>query len=524
MLISVVAGVAIGTFFTHGTPQPITVFDDLDAVPATRETLPDDLGAAGPWRPAVAAQWRSMGVAVVPTNRPHRETALRLGVPFVFGAEISAASAAGILTAEIVLGAQRCDPRPALEATAGFAGATLSRIAPGLWTARFTSPRVALAGANALQGAPCVDYAHPNFWVAKDRRGAGRADPTAEPLYALQWHLPLLGAADAWSHSSGSRPPTVAVIDGGFQSDHPDLAAAWAINRAEIAGNGIDDDGNGLTDDVRGWNFHTGTADLGDVFDQHGTSVAGIVGARANGIGVAGVCPECAVLPIVSGLTPANDAEAFYYAAAQGADVITCSWGYAIDAPVTDAVTTAIAAAARTGRGGRGILITFAMRNLHVDDCAGPRPDISSLPDVLAVSAADDLDRRVVQSGFGGCMDLLAPSRGDGRPGIGTTDLTGSRGYNRGSRGGGDYADLDYTSEFGGTSAAAPLVAATAALVLRVRSDLSAAGVAGLLRQTAHRIEPDLAQYDASGFSATYGYGRIDAAAAVAAAVAGGGL
>jgi len=47
----------------------------------------------------------------------------------------------------------------------------------------------------------------------------------------------------------------VAVIDGGVDITHPDLAGKIWINTKEIAGNGLDDDGNGFTDDIHGWNF-----------------------------------------------------------------------------------------------------------------------------------------------------------------------------------------------------------------------------------------------------------------------------
>ncbi|PCJ66841.1 MAG: peptidase S8 [Bacteroidetes bacterium] len=47
----------------------------------------------------------------------------------------------------------------------------------------------------------------------------------------------------------------VAVIDDGVNVDHPDLQGRIWINPAEVAGNGIDDDGNGYVDDVYGWNF-----------------------------------------------------------------------------------------------------------------------------------------------------------------------------------------------------------------------------------------------------------------------------
>jgi len=52
-----------------------------------------------------------------------------------------------------------------------------------------------------------------------------------------------------------STPVIVAVLDGGIQIDHEDLKAVIWVNKDEVAGNGIDDDGNGYIDDVNGWNY-----------------------------------------------------------------------------------------------------------------------------------------------------------------------------------------------------------------------------------------------------------------------------
>jgi hypothetical protein len=81
----------------------------------------------------------------------------------------------------------------------------------------------------------------------------------------------------------------VAIIDGGFNYLHPDLAENAWVNPGEIPNNGLDDDGNGFVDDVHGVDVTTGK---GDPFstDDHGSHVAGIIGARGNnGLGISGV-------------------------------------------------------------------------------------------------------------------------------------------------------------------------------------------------------------------------------------------
>lgn len=98
-------------------------------------------------------------------------------------------------------------------------------------------------------------------------------------------------AAEAWaSGATGSRQVYVGVVDTGLQYGHEDLAGNVWTNPFDPV-DGIDNDGNGYVDDVHGWDFFNGDAGTFDgVDDDHGTHVAGTIGARgANGIGVAGV-------------------------------------------------------------------------------------------------------------------------------------------------------------------------------------------------------------------------------------------
>ena len=100
-------------------------------------------------------------------------------------------------------------------------------------------------------------------------------------------------AAAAWAAGkTGSANVAVGVIDEGIQVLNPELAANIWVNPGEIAGNRIDDDRNGYVDDINGWDFAGNNATVydGGTLDQHGTHVAGTIGARANnGAGVVGV-------------------------------------------------------------------------------------------------------------------------------------------------------------------------------------------------------------------------------------------
>src|SRR5690606_7841154 len=89
----------------------------------------------------------------------------------------------------------------------------------------------------------------------------------------------------------------IAVIDEGFQLNHPDLIQNFFRNNSEIPNNGIDDDQNGYIDDVGGWNAFNNTGIIPQ--NSHGTHVSGIVSARGNnGAGVTGVNWVAKILPI----------------------------------------------------------------------------------------------------------------------------------------------------------------------------------------------------------------------------------
>ncbi len=107
------------------------------------------------------------------------------------------------------------------------------------------------------------------------------------------------GAGAAWRQGFvGSDRVHVGIIDEGIKVDHPDLAANIWTNPAETV-NGLDDDDNGYVDDVHGWDFVADDPTVYDgTIDDHGTHVAGTVGARGgNGIGVAGVGWRVTLIP-----------------------------------------------------------------------------------------------------------------------------------------------------------------------------------------------------------------------------------
>jgi subtilisin family serine protease len=350
--------------------------------------------------------------------------------------------------------------------------------------------------AAALHASGRVAYAVPETYRPMELRSAYVPN---DPLFPEQWALENangddIDAPQAWTHTLGSAAVTIAVLDDGIELGHPDLAPNIAAAGRDFT----------VYPPAEG-------AQPRAIADRHGTSVAGIAAARGdNGIGVSGICPRCRILPIrVHGSSNLGVAEAFRYAVEQGADIITNSWGYARGTTIAEAVDAAVRdaidSAANEGRGGRGVLVVFGMTNEAVDNCGAPA-DISALESVVAVGVADQ-DGLIGSSGFGACMDLVAPAKPErrGTRGSATTDRTGIDGH----------ADGDYFMAFGGTSAAAPLVAGVAGLLLSLNPELTRADLKQILEHTADKIDPLHASYDSAGFSVRAGHGRVNAARAL---------
>ena len=142
----------------------------------------------------------------------------------------------------------------------------------------------------ALSRRPGVAFAEKN-WKLTTQATSNDPYMTSNQLWGMGGGYGSNAAAAAWATDKlGSRGVYVGIIDEGYQYDHLDLIANAGVNPGEIAGNGIDDDGNGYADDVYGWNFDRNNNQINTSQDDHGTHVAGTIGASGgNGIGVAGV-------------------------------------------------------------------------------------------------------------------------------------------------------------------------------------------------------------------------------------------
>lgn len=298
----------------------------------------------------------------------------------------------------------------------------------------------------------------------------------SDPRYPSQWYLADLDMPELYAISLGDPQIRVAVIDSGIDLDHPDLDDAF-----DAPYDAYDDDGDPRPDPGV---FCQGSDT--QICDHHGTSVAGIIGARAdNGLDIVGLCPECTLLPIrmigPGGGTLGRDVAAFEHAIDHDAAIINNSWGFtqatSVPAPLADVVRRA----ATESRGGRGALILFAAGN---DDREIRDDELQAMPEVLNVSATDRYGLPTAYTNRGASVDLAAPSA--------TVTLQAGEGV---------------TTTFGGTSAAAPVVAGLAAWALSVDPELTAAELQDLMIRAS--VPSPLVTADQNGHHPIYGYGVI---------------
>jgi subtilisin family serine protease len=389
--------------------------------------------------------------------------------------------------------------------------------------------------AAALQASPWVEIAEPD--LATPGQLTGFVVPN-DPGIHLQWHLRNTGmvngssmllkrGADArvvagWERGStlGTRDVVIAVIDDGFDLEHPDFASPGKI--------------------VAPWDFTRNSADPRPDFspgyirwsdkenmwvgDWHGTACAGVATGNANGSGILGAAPGCRFMPVRWGvdLSTGQVERWFDYVREQGAAVVSCSWSATARVfKLSCHQKIAIERCAREGRNGLGTVICFAAGNEERDiNVQVGNPLLDSVngfaihPDVMAVSASNSMDERSHYSNFGNEISVCAPSSGAGGRGILTADVGGTFTVN-GRVVDAGYSPDGFTSSFSGTSSSTPLVAGVAALLISLNPALTANQVKEIIQKTARKIG-GMAAYDENGHSRYFGYGCVDAEAAVA--------
>jgi len=260
---------------------------------------------------------------------------------------------------------------------------------------------------------PNVKYAEPNFIYTTT------SVPNDERYSELWAHSNTstpgadMSSEAAWDISTGDSDVIVGVIDTGVDYTHEDLADNVWTNPAEIAGDGIDNDGNGYIDDVHGINAIDGSGDPMDDGD-HGSHVSGTIGAKGNnGVGVTGVNWDVSIIgcKFLSGAgsgTTADAIECIDYMVAlkdSGVNIIALnnSWG---GGGFSQALEDSIAAA-----GEADILFVAAAGNAGTDNDTGAHyPSNYELPNVLSVASTDNTDGLSSFSSFGlTSVDMAAP-------------------------------------------------------------------------------------------------------------------
>jgi subtilisin family serine protease len=342
----------------------------------------------------------------------------------------------------------------------------------------------------------------------------------------MQWHL-------------GPR-----TIQGKKVDAHASVEAAWKLSQGEGIIIALIDDGVDLShEELRGSGKIVAPRDvtrktgkpLPGNGDDHGTACAGVACASGR-FGASGVAPKANLMPIrlASALGSQAEADAFYWAASNGADVISCSWGppdgdwwdpkdpvHRRHVALPDATRLAMEWAVQHGRGGKGCVILFAAGNGNESvDLDG----YASFEKVMAIAACNDTGRRSAYSDYGKAVWCAFPSNDFSNDpnavlteGIWTTDRMGAAGYNPGLPKDGDKQG-NYTNSFGGTSSSAPGAAGVVALMLSKNPMLTWSQVRDCIKASCDRIDEAKGKYDAKGHSRWYGYGRINAQKAVQAA------
>jgi len=302
---------------------------------------------------------------------------------------------------------------------------------------------------------------HPHLkFVELDRRVQSTLVPN-DPYNGSEWHLPKINAGTAWDVARGAGI-TIAVIDSGVMGTHADL----------------------LPNLVAGWNFVDSNSSTGDV-NGHGTAVAGTAAAVVNnGVGVAGVAGQAKIMPLrvsdASGSAYYSAiASAVTYAADHGARVANASFASLYASP-------SVQSAAQYLKGKGGLLVVSAGNS-------GANDGASATTAMIPVSATDGNDVLASWSSFGNYVAVAAPGVG-----IYTTNWDG--GY----------------ASWSGTSFSSPVTAGLVALMMAANPTLSSSQVESLLYSTAVDL-------GAAGRDVYFGYGRVNASAAVQAAAAATG-
>lgn len=282
-------------------------------------------------------------------------------------------------------------------------------------------------------------------------------DPIAGAEYDTAWGVSHIGARQAHEANFQGQDVRVAVLDTGIDYRHPDLSLRYA----------------------GGYDFVFDDNDpMDDSSSQHGTHAAGIIGAKLNGEGVVGVAPQARIygIKVLDGAgfgTLEWLVEGIDWAIANEMHIVNLSLAFDVDSPaVRDACDRAWAA---------GILLVASSGNTGGRAALYP----AAYESVIAVNATDKDDLFGAFSAMDTRVELAAP-------GMSIVSTARSNQY----------------ISLSGTSQAAPHVAGAAALLLAANSTWTN-------EQIRLRLQQSAVDLGAPGRDSYFGFGRVDAAAAL---------
>lgn len=345
-----------------------------------------------------------------------------------------------------------------------------------------------------------------------------------DPRYERQWHLKNDGSsiqgsgtpgADidveaAWEITTGSSDIKIVIVDSGVDTLHPELEGKLLPGY-----DAMEDGTNG---------YPTPNYDS----DGHGTACAGIAAANTdNNLGVAGVCPDCKVIPIrafnyediLGDIQPWSETDFFLNAMGwqntNDIDVSSNSWGVPDQLlaffPGSDTLINAVIdEVVENGRGGLGVPMVFSSGNDGVTDTIPIWP--ARYEKTIAIGATSMCDEHKNQTScdgeswwagnWGNGLDVSAPGVR-----VATIDMMGTNGFHV----------SEYYNSFNGTSAACPNAAGVMALMLSHTPSLPEWLARKALALTAEKVGGyDYSTWkEAGNWSYELGYGRVNAVQAV---------
>jgi thermitase len=303
-----------------------------------------------------------------------------------------------------------------------------------------------------------------------------------DTFYPNQWGLQRINASRAWPLTEGDPNVVVAVLDEGVELAHPDLHM-WPLSYSTIT--------------------HTND---GSPVGDHGTACAGIIGAKIdNALGVSGLAGKCRVMAIATNFADTQVAEGLYFAADNGARVVSMSFGVYPTWMVWD--FTIIEAALQYCQD-KNLVLVAASGNENQNVCRFPGTDPRTI--CIGGSNRDDVRKAVgdtsIEGFWGACfgpdLDVVAPCLE-----IPTTDRLGASGY----------TPTDFDMRFNGTSSATPHVAALAGLIISLNPALTNMDVRKIISESTDKINSlgyvylPTAGKPYGTWNNDVGYGRINA-------------